>query len=454
MSLLRAARSRLGQITPSLLARSVALNIAGQVAVLLVGFASSVALARGLGPADRGLLGIMSSVVNVVLAVAGLGLPFAVAYYASRRKAKTDELLGNNIAYAAVLALVFVPAFWLLHGSISDALARGRGGLLWALAAVMVPLSFLNWTLNNQLVGQLRFFAWNALGVLSKLVMLAGVVALVLVAGLGVKGGLAAMIAAELALIVGPLAILLRNARPRFDRGLFRATTSYGLRVQVGTIFQIVNYRLDVIVAQFFLPLRVVGYYVVAEFIAELVVTVSSSFGTSILPLVSHYEGTEDQRATTIAAIRHHGVMAALGTAVNAVFGPLLIFFAYGRSFHGAIVPMLILLPGMWFLGTGAVVGGALRGRGRPGLASTVAGVAVLFTVALDLALIPPFGITGAAVASVIAYSILGLVSLATLSRVSGIPVRTLVVPTAADLRRYPAAIRSVFAPVGPSVES
>ena len=115
---------------------------------------------------------------------------------------------------------------------------------------------------------------------------------------------------------------------------------------------------------------------------------------------------------------------------------------------------MLILLPGMWFLGTGTVVGGDLRGRGRPGLASAVAGIAVVVTVALDLALIPPFGIVGAAVASVAAYSVFGLVSLAVLSRVSGIPVRTLVIPTVADLKRYPAAIRSVLGPVRPTVES
>src|SRR6266571_4174770 len=100
----------------SLLARSVALNIGGQFSVLLIGFAGSVVLARGLGPSDRGLLGIMSSVVNVAIGVAGFGLPFAVAYYASRRRdARTGELLGNNLLYAAVLGLLFVPAFWLLH---------------------------------------------------------------------------------------------------------------------------------------------------------------------------------------------------------------------------------------------------------------------------------------------------------------------------------------------------
>src|SRR5439155_22803148 len=128
---------------------------------------SAVLPARGPGASGRGLRGITSSVGTAAIGVAGFGLPFAVADYARRRReGRTGELVGNNLAYAGVLALVFVPAFWLFLGQIADIFARGRGGLERVLAAVMIPLSFLNWTLNNQLVGLLKFFAWNALSVL------------------------------------------------------------------------------------------------------------------------------------------------------------------------------------------------------------------------------------------------------------------------------------------------
>jgi Na+-driven multidrug efflux pump len=63
--------------------------------------------------------------------------------------------------------------------------------------------------------------------------------------------------------------------------------------------------------------------------------------------------------------------------------------------------------------------------------------------------LIPPFGVIGAAVASLIAYTVQGVLSLAVLSRVSGLPVRTLVVPDRDDLRAYPAAVRTLVARLG-----
>jgi hypothetical protein len=51
--------------------------------------------------------------------------------------------------------------------------------------------------------------------------------------------------------------------------------------------------------------------------------------------------------------------------------------------------------------------------------------------------LIPPFGVIGAALASVAAYTCFGVTSLIALSRVSGIGARELVVPTREDFMVY-----------------
>jgi Na+-driven multidrug efflux pump len=109
-------------------------------------------------------------------------------------------------------------------------------------------------------------------------------------------------------------------------------------------------------------------------------------------------------------------------------------------------VPMLILLPSMWFLGTGQVVTGDLRGRGRPGLSSVLAGITAAVTIALDLLLIPPLGADGAALASAVAYTVFGIGSLVAISRLSGLSIRSLVLPSRRDFAAYPAAARSARA--------
>ena len=159
-----------------MLARSVALNIVGSAVSLTVGFVSSLLLARWLGPSDRGLLGILFSASQVGVAVAGLGLPVAIMYYASRRDARSGALLGNSLVFTALATVVFVPLFWLVREPVSDLLSHGRGGRLWVLAALLVPLTFLDWTTHNQLLGKLRFELYNVLVILSKVVTLVLVV--------------------------------------------------------------------------------------------------------------------------------------------------------------------------------------------------------------------------------------------------------------------------------------
>jgi O-antigen/teichoic acid export membrane protein len=429
-----------------MLARSVTVNIAGTAVSLVVAFVASILLARWLGPSGRGLLAIMVQSANVVFALSALGVPVAVTYYASRPDVSSQRLLGNSLLSAAVLAVVFVPLFWLLRGPIGDLVARGHSGSAWVLAGALVPLTFLDWSTHNQLLGTLRFVRFNVLVVVSRLAYVAAICALVGAGGLGVTGGLAALGLASAVMVVGSLPPLLRGGPPVVDRGLFRALVRYGSRVQVGTILQLLNYRFDVFILQFFRPLREVGYYVAASVLAELVITLANAFQSSVLPLVSHYEGDEQQAATTRASLRHHGILAFAATLANAAFAPLVIVYAYGASFHPSLVPVFILLPGMWFLGTGTVVAGDLRGRGRPGLSSAVAAASVIVTVALDFALIPPFGIAGAAVASVAAYVVYGVGSLVALEHASAIPLRELVIPTRADFALYATAVRRALA--------
>lgn len=420
-----------------MLARAVTLNVIGQVGSLAVGFVGSILIARWLGPADRGLLGLIASTSGLAVAIAGLGWPLAVMYFASKRDASQGALLGDTLAFAALLAVVLVPLAWVFRSEIADLFGRGRGEWLWVAAAGLVPLTLLEYSVPNQLAGRLRFGLRNALVVVSKLAYLVVAIVLVGVLDLGVAGGVAALAVGSAVIAGGCLPYLVGLERPRIDLGVARGLVRYGRRVQIGTVFQLANYRLDVIVAQFFLPLEAVGAYLMAEILAELVIVLAGSFQTSVLPLVARADDEASAQRTMVASLRHHGVLAAAAIVANAFFGTAVILFALGPGYRQALTPFYILLPAVWFLGTGAVVGGLLRGHGRPGAASALSGATVAVTVALDLALIPPFGITGAAIASLCAYVVFGVASVVYLARSTGVGVRDLVVPTRADLALY-----------------
>jgi O-antigen/teichoic acid export membrane protein len=426
----------------NLLARFVGLNAIGTVVTAIIGFMTSVMLARWLGPSDRGVLAVIMSISLLVLFVGGIGVPWAIVYYANKYDPRA--LFGNSLLLAGILAGVVVPAAWLLRDSLADAFAHGEGGMAWVLAGALVPIMFLNWTTHSQLQGMLLFGRYNAIRVLAKVMEALCIIVLLGALGIGVTAGVTAAVVSSAVMVSGALKPLLSHGPPRFDRPLLRTMLRYGSRVQIGSIFEEAIARVDILILQLFKPLSQVGYYVVAQVIAELVLLLTLSFQSSVMSLVAHYEGDAHQATTSADAVRHHGILAGLATLGNVVFGTVVILFAYGAQYRSAVVPMLVLLPGIWFLGTAGVIRSDLSGRGRPSLASKLAGVATAVTLIADFALIPPLGVIGAALASVIAYTIYGVISLMALRRVSGIPVQRLLVPTRADFAIYGKALKQV----------
>lgn len=412
-----------------------------------MGFVSTVALARWLGPSGRGLLALMTYATELVVAGAAFGFTYAVVYFVSRRDPPRGAILGNSLLLSGVLAVVFIPGFALLSGPIAHLLSHGRGAGDWWLVGPVVVITFLDWCIHNQLLGKLLFGRLNVLLVVSRLATVAGIVLFVGVAGWGVDGGLLSSMAASIVIIAGTL-YAIRDVRPTVDLKLMREMFVYGARVSVGWIFQLANYRADVFVLQAYVPLAAVGEYVVAVLVAELALTFGGALGTSVTTLVARYEGEEAQPRTIADSMRHGVILTGAVIVVLAVVGKFLIELAFGHAYLPAVTPMYILLPGMMFVGLGGVVTANLRGIGRPGRSSIIAGVTVVITLALDFILIPRYGVNGAAAASDVAYAVFGCLGVAMLSRLTGISVRALTVPTSGDMQAYWRATKIVVGAV------
>ena len=81
----------------------------------------------------------------------------------------------------------------------------------------------------------------------------------------------------------------------------------------------------------------------------------------------------------------------------------------------------MALLPGVLGLCYFSILRLDLLGKNRPGALSLMMGLGALFNLALNLLLIPPYGIVGAATASSIAYLAVTLAMLILYCRLSGV---------------------------------
>jgi O-antigen/teichoic acid export membrane protein len=153
------------------------------------------------------------------------------------------------------------------------------------------------------------------------------------------------------------------------------------------------------------------GIYAVAVNGSELLLYFPTAIATALLPSVAGGDpGLRIER--TLRAFRSVIVVTAVSVVIGCVVGSILIPVIYGEAFRPSIGPFLWLMPGALGYAASSLFSNALVASESPGTASFGPIVALVCGVALDFALIPPLGATGAAIAATAAFAAGGIVAM------------------------------------------
>ncbi len=391
-----------------------------RIAAVAAGFATSVISARLLGPTALGAAGVGLTGGMVAALIGNGGLNIAAIYLLGRRPAErrriSQALFTLGLLSAGLSALIVAVAGALLVPAVLGA----DLGLL--LASALLGASIVGYELGGSLLlGLDRRTAYlvtqgiEGLGSLALLVVL-----FVLVAPTASTYVLSAALAFFLAAAWAVLIVrrVVGGALLRLDRVLAREALALGLRGQIGNVLQFLNLRLDLLLVPLLVDLRSAGIYLIAVRMSEVVTQVASAASAFLFQAVARIE--PDQTELTERATRATLLVVAAGGGAILLPAGLLLEVFFGPEYlagTGALrITMLAMLP----LAVTRVLAGDMKGRGRPGLVSVSAGLALVATVAFDLLLIPLLGIEGAAIASLLAYSVGAAVLLYAYRRVSG----------------------------------
>jgi O-antigen/teichoic acid export membrane protein len=395
------------------------------VAVLLV--------ARGLGPAGRGTVAFITVTALVVAHVAGLGVGESTTVLAARRPGSRAVLLANALIFFLGSGLVAATLTFLglqLSGiepagvGTPELVILGLG--IVSCAAGQAGYSFL---LGVERLRQLAFVTGCTSWVYALLV-------LALWAGPGLTVGRAALAwtATEGLRAVVLISLSSRGTllgRPRL--GLLIEEIRFGIRLWMGSLARFLNFRTDQILMGFLASEAALGFYAVAVNTSEVLLYLPSSAATALLPLIARTEPAR-RGEETLRAFRSVVFVTAAGVAAAALLGPVILPAVFGDPFQESVGPFLWLLPGTFGFAASAVFSNALVGSSSPGLSSLGPMVSLVVGIGLDLALIPPFGATGAAAAASAAFLAGGATALVTYRRVSPFTWRALLVPRRGDL--------------------
>ncbi len=390
------------------IARNSALTLVAQIAIKLLSFAFTVLIVRRLGASDYGQYAAVAAFGSMFLFIGDLGLsPYLVREVARLRdepdgSVRVRQLYGTVIGLRLLLSLAGVAlmlvAAWFTGRPlvmIGALLLNAVGMLLYALEgtseAVLAGYERLDLVAGAKVVYQFTF------------VTLGGVA---LIFGLGYYGLIYATLAA-----IGLLTVL-----------CWRATASLGVRpsgavhdlwptlLRASLPFGIVaftlglSYKFDSVLLNIFHGDAVTGYYNAAYNLVFATAFISNAINTALYPTLSR-QVTHDPAALPhmYGRVLRYLLLIGLSIAVGASFlADRLVPFLFGAGYAPSIMALRIVIwvvPLMFsseLLGYAVIIGGQERRVVRSVLVSTGLNVAV------NLALVPRYGLLAAAIMTVI----------------------------------------------------
>jgi O-antigen/teichoic acid export membrane protein len=286
-------------------------------------------------------------------------------------------------------------------------------------------------TLLAYLNGAGRYRSFQVLRASVFVLVTAALVALVGAGELTVESAALAYLGANLAVLVCAAAAVARGRPGRLaaDRRTARDLLGFGLRSHVGNVAASLNERLDQLVISMFLAPALLGYYVVAVTMSSAVTAVGSTVSMVAMPVVARLTGT----AEVLPIIRRY-LLVTMGAAAGAsalcfALAPTLIRLLFGPGFAPASDAARVLLVAAVALSSGRVLSAVLRALNQP-LSGSVGDALGLLATALALpVLLAGFGITGAALASLVAYTVSLVWLLRRVASSLAVPVRAVFWP-------------------------
>jgi len=392
------------------LARRLSHDILGlfgaRVIWTVLGLVTGVILARKLGPENRGILQLALVLPSTAVTFVKLGVSQANVYFINRERVSSEELTSNSIVLALTLGLLVAGLVWAGQSTLLSTVLKGLEPWALALTLVRVPLILLDEYLYGvlQAIGQFKVYTTRM--VVSEILRLVLTVLALIVFHLGLFAAVV-MLAFVSVFNIGWLLIAMRRQIAyslRLDVALLRKQLSFGAKSYVQTLNNHLLLRADNYLISDFLGPSQLAFYSLGSRFTEMLLEIPQAVGTVLYPRLAS-SSDHEIHLLTAQACRRTLLLTGLCSIPLLIFGPFVITLWYGQDFAPAGRPLPWLCAGALAFSVFVILSRDFTSRNQQRV-NIAAGIpALVSNVGLNLFMIPAFGITGAAMATMISYS-------------------------------------------------
>jgi len=412
-------------------------SFAVQVGGGAISAVTNLYLASALGPASKGAAQVLVTVPAILVVVSNLGVHIAGAWFIGSGRYRLQQVLSAVFWWAIVVSSLLAIPLWLFFERIRVVVFGGVEAQVVAVSLACVPFYILAYYAADILLASGRLILYAILRLLPLVTYGLAAVLLVGIHGMGLPGATIAFASGIVLSGLFALAVIIALSHGRLapQREVMRHALGFGGYVHLGTVAQFLTFRIDVLLVNALAGRAGAGFYAVASSVAEIVWYAGRAVESVILPRIARASGDEARQISS-TAVRVTGSLSLVTATAIAVGAPPLLHRLL-PAFVPALPAVWLLLPGTVLSGMFIVASGDLRGRGHPALAAAISVGGLAMNVALNFILVPRFGFSGAAMASLITYTFQAVAAAYALSKISGATYRSMVALSFSDLKLF-----------------
>lgn len=369
-------------------------SIFNKVISLFSGFITVALINRYLGPTLKGEYSYIMNFVNF------LAIFFNLGVYQSYPKSFRDNI--SNVKQKYCSLIFFQCLIYIVISILIGAITRN---LLFFISSLMVTAQVLANQLSMiMIVEEVRYR--QIIQILSQIIRL---ILISLVSAIMPEHILVVLIIYFLTNIYICISYILRIkplcSLKYIDQKFIKYLLSFGFFSTTAEVLLLINYKADIFMLKYYVDYYQIGLYSVGAGIAECIWLLPDAFKEVLFSRASRAESIEEINF----AIRVNIFISFLSIIGMIVFGKYIVLIYSGNKYLEALTVTRIILLGVPSMVLFKITNPLYLINGKQKLYCGILIVSALVNIILNLKLIPLYGINGAALASISAFTVCGV---------------------------------------------
>lgn len=387
------------------------------------GYIYRVLMARLLGPEGYGLVGLTLPFQGIFQILSAGGLPPAIAKYVSQHHALGEDQMARQVVFTSLKLMMFLGIFFSLVMFFAAPILANeffhKPLLAYPLQAValITPFSVIVGAFRGAFQGLYKMEYIVATRAVEQIFMIVFAVVLVSIgfyaAGAVIGTALGFLASAISAVIIFRKYLYKYLPKPdpenkfsfRQELGLMKTLLKFSIPVIITALSEMAIYDVSIFVIGYFMATKFASYYTTADPIARLPLVISLSVATAVLPAASEAFSLKNKELLATYVIQSYRIviLTVFPLCVGiALFSLPLMDLLFGSAYVMGAGALSILVMGMAFYSLFMTSSSIAQGIGYPRLPMYVLLGGTGINIALNVILVPIFGIEGAAWATTI----------------------------------------------------